>query len=127
MDMDIRISVGICNLLIIDLAEPVVCRHRAGITQDQAAYGIGHCGIFLYTPVLHLYIAVYHVLIVQQSAVHAADLLPLLPVKNISLCYIRVAGLLQHMLHAVLDLLHRNASILHPGLKISRHAQGKQF
>ena len=36
MDMDIRISVGICNLLIIDLAEPVVCRHRAGITQDHA-------------------------------------------------------------------------------------------
>ena len=70
--------------------------------QDSVEHVLEQTGYTDVAKAYILYIAVYHVLIVQQSAVHAADLLPLLPVKNISLCYIRVAGLLQHMLHAVL-------------------------
>ena len=64
MKVDVRIPVGLRNLGIIDLRQPVIGRHRAGIAENQAAYRVGDGRILLYSPVLHLHVAVYYVLII---------------------------------------------------------------
>ncbi len=125
--MDIRIPVSICNLLVVYLRQPVIGRHSPGITQDQASHGVSDRGVLLHTPVLHLYIAVHDLLVVQDRRLHVPHLLPLLAIEDISLRHIRVPGLLQHLLHAVLDILHMNLGILDLILKIRRHTQRQQI
>ncbi len=34
VNMDIRVAVRICDLIVIDLAEPVVCGDRAAVGKD---------------------------------------------------------------------------------------------
>jgi len=55
------------------------------------------------------------------------DLLPLLSVKYVSLCHVRVSRFLQDLLHTVLDILHRDPAVLHLSLEIGGHPNGQQF
>ena len=108
MNMDIRIPVRFSNLCVVNLGQPVISGYSTGIAQDQASHRVSHCGVFLYPPVFHFYIAVYDLFVVQDRRLHIADFFSLLSVQDIRLCHIRVACLDQYILHAVLDILHRN-------------------
>ena len=80
MQMQVRIPVGVCDFPVIDLAQPVISGDRTAVGKDQPADGVRDGGIFLYPPVGNVDIAVYEVLIVQESTVQIADLFPLFPV-----------------------------------------------
>ena len=80
MDVDVRIAVGLRYLLVVNFTEPVVGSHGTGVAENQPSHGIGNRGILLHTPVLHLHIAVHHVLVIQDRAVHVPYLFPLLSI-----------------------------------------------
>ena len=64
MNVQIAVFVCVCDLVIVDLTQPVVRGDRAGVGEDQTADGVGDGGVFLHAPILHLDIAVYQLLIV---------------------------------------------------------------
>ena len=125
--MDVRVPVSVGDLIVIDLGQPVIGCYRAGIAQDQAAHRISHCGILLNSPVFHLHIAVDDLLVIQDRGFHVADLLSLLPVKDIGLGNVAVTRLDQHVLNAVLDILHRDPVVAYFILKIRRYAKPQQI
>ena len=124
--MDIRVPVGLPDLLIVDLRQPVICRDRAGVAQDKASYRISDGGILLHPPVGDLHIAVHDLFVIQHGGLQIPDLLPLLPVKDVSLRHIGIARFDQNRLHAVLDIFHLDQGILDLGLKVCCHLQGQQ-
>ena len=126
MDVDIPVQVRIRNLFVIYLCQPVIGCHCAGIVQYQPAHGICDGGILLYPPVLHLYIIVHHVLIIQGGLFQVPYLLALLPVQDICLGHLRVPGFLQDLLHAVLDVFYRYTAIPHLLLEIRGYPDGQQ-
>ena len=67
MDMDIRIPVGIGNLIIVNFGKPVIGRDCPGVAENEAAQGIGHRGILLYPPVLRFQILVNQGLVVKEG------------------------------------------------------------
>jgi len=127
MNMDVCIPVGFCDFLIVYFRKPVIGCNSAGVAQDKTSYGIGDGGIFFHTPVFYLYIAVYHILVIQDGGFQVTDLLTLLAVKDICLCHFRIACLLQDLLHAVLNILHMNGAVLHLILKICGDTQCQQI
>ena len=126
VQMEIRAAVGIADLFIVNLAEPVVGGDGAGVGQDQPAHRVGDGGVFLDPPVRHPQVVVHQLFIVQHGGVHLPQLLPVLPVEDIGLRYGGIPGALQHRLHAVLDVLH--ADLVVPDLAgiVRRYLQGKQ-
>ena len=127
MDVDIRISVRLGDLLIVHLGKPVIGSHSPGIAQDQSTHGIGNGGVLLHAPVFHLHITVDHFFIIQDRGLHVPHFFPLLAVQNVSLGHFRVARLLKDLLHTVLNVLHMHGSFFHLILKICRHAQRQQI
>ena len=111
MDMDIRVSVCLSDLRIVNLRQPVIGRYGTGIAQNQSPHGVGHCGVLLDSPVLHLHIAVYNLFVVQNGGLHIADFFSLFSVQDIGLRHIRVTCLNQNILHTVLNILNRNLSL----------------
>ena len=93
MDVDLRIPMGIGNLIVIDLRQPVIGGNCPGIGQDQTSHRIGNGGILLHPPVIDMEVVVHHFFIIQQSRLHIPKLLPLAAVKDIGLCHIGIAGL----------------------------------
>ena len=126
MDMEVRVAVGAADLLVINLAEPVIGCDGAGVGQDQSAHGVGDGGVFLYPPVGHPQIIVHQLFVVQNGGAHVPQLFPVLAVENVGLGHFRVAGTLKNGLHAVLNGLHIDPAI--PDLIgiIRRDLQGKQ-
>ena len=127
MDMDRGAAVGVGDLVVIDLAEPVVRRDGAGVGQDQSAHGIGHGGVFLHPPVVDAQIVVHQVFIVQERGIDVADFLPLFAVKDISLGDIGITGFGQHFFDAVLDRFHRDLVVADQRLVFSRNPKGKHI
>ena len=80
MQMQIGIAVRVGNLLVVDLAEPVVCGDSSGIGQNQSAHRIGDGRVFFYSPVGYLQIAVHKPLIVQYGGTHITELFPVFAV-----------------------------------------------
>ena len=126
VQMQVAVAVGVGDLLVVDLRQPVVGRDRARVAQDQAAHRVGDGRIFLDAPVRDLDIAVHQLLIVEDRGFHIADLLPLLAVQNIGLGHVRIAGLHQYLLDAVLYILHCNQRVLDFRLEIRRHLERQQ-
>ena len=126
MEVDVPVPVGIGDLRVIDLAEPVVGGDGAGVGQDQAAHGVGDGGVLLHPPVVDVQVVVHQLLVVQHGGVEVADLLPLLAVEDVGLGHVLVAGLAQHALHAVLDVLHGDLSVVDLVLVIRRDLQGQE-
>ena len=126
VEVDLRVAVGVGDLLVIDLAEPVVGGDGPGVGQDQAAHGVGDGGVLLHPPVVDLQVVVHQVLIVEQGGAHVAHLLPLLAVEDVGLGHVGVARLGEDLLHAVLDVLHGDAAVLDLGLEVGGHPQGQQ-
>ena len=121
--MDVRIPVRIGNLLVVNLAQPVVGGNGAGVGQDQTADRIGHGGILLDAPVIDLEVVVHNLLVVQQRIAHIAHTLTLLTIQDICLGDLVIARLNQDRLHAVLNILHRHPILLDLGLEIGRDLQ----
>jgi len=115
VQMQIRIAVGVRDLLVVDLGQPVVGRDRAGVRQNEAAHGVGDGRVLLDAPVVHVDVIVHKLLIVQDRGLHVADLLALLAVEDVALGHVCIAGLAQNVLDAVLDLLDAHAVVLHLG------------
>ena len=126
VQMEICAAVGIADLFIVNLAEPVVGGDSAGVGQDQPAHRVGDGGVFLDPPVRHPQVVVHQLFIVQHGGVHLPQFLPVLPVEDIGLRYGGIPGALQHRLHAVLNVLH--ADLVVPDLAgiVRRYLQGKQ-
>ena len=127
VEMDGGAAVGLGHLLVIDLAEPVVGGDGAGVGQDQTAHGVGDGGVLLHAPVVDLQVVVHQILVVEEGGVDVADLLPLLAVEDIGLGHVGIAGLGQHLLHAVLDVLHGDLAVLHLALEVGGDPQGDEI
>ena len=125
VQVQVGVAVRLGHLGVIDLAEPVVGGDSAGVGQDQTAHGIGNGGVLLHPPVVDLQIVVYQILVVQQSAAHVADLLPLLAVQDIGLGHVGVARLAQHLFHTVLNILNGHQLVLDLRLELRRDPQGQ--
>ena len=82
MEMQIGVAVRIGNLLVVDLAEPVVSGDGSGIGKNQAAHRIGHGRVFFYSPVGYLQIAVHKPLIVQYGGTHITELFAVFAVQD---------------------------------------------
>ena len=85
VQVQLCIPMRLCDLRIVNFAQPVICCDRAGVGQDQAADGIGDGGVFLYTPVVDLEIVVHQLLVIEQRASDVAQLFSLLAVENVGL------------------------------------------
>ena len=126
VEVDVAVLVGSGDLLIVNLAEPVVGGDGAGVGQDQAAHGVGDGGVLLHAPVVDLHIVVHQLLVVQHGGVEVADLLPLLAVEDVGLGHIGIAGLAEHILHAVLNLFHGDLAVMDLVLIVRSHPEGQQ-
>ena len=126
VEMYIGVSVSVSYLVVIDLGEPVVRSDGAGVAEYKAADGISYGRILLNAPVGNINIAVDKLFVVENSRLDAAELLALAAIKNVCLCDIGVAGLDEHMLNAVLNILNGDERVLDLGLEISRHLEGEE-
>ena len=104
VQVQLRAAVRLRDLRVVNFAQPVIRRDRAGVGQDQAADGIRDRGILLHAPVVDPEIIVYQLLIIEQGASDVAQLFPLLAVENVGLCHIRIARFAQNALDAVLNI-----------------------
>ena len=127
MKMDGGAAVSPGDLLVIDLAQPVVGRDGAGIGQDQSAHRIGDGGVLLDPPVIDLQIIIDQFLIVEQGGIDITDLLSLFSVQNISLGHIRVAGLGKDFFNTVLDTFDCNLAVCDLVFKIRCNMERDQF
>ena len=119
VDMDLSLSVSFCDLIVVDLGEPVVRCDRTGVTEDQSAYAVGNSGVLLNTPVIDLQIVIYDVLIVQHRISDVTDLLTVLSVKDVCLCNIRITCFGQDLLDAILNIFYGNHIIFDLRFKIT--------
>ena len=126
VEVDLRVAVGVGNLLVVDLGEPVVGGDGPGVGENEAAHRVGDGGVLLHPPVVDLQVVVHQLLVVEQGGVDVSHLLPLFAVEDVGLGHVGVARLRQDLLHAVLDVLHGDAAVPDLGLKVCGHPQGQQ-
>jgi len=127
MQMDVRVAVGVRDLLVIDLAEPVVGRDGAGIGQDQPAHGVGDRAVLLDPPVRHVDVAVDDVAVVQIGGLHQAQFFPLLAVEDVGLGHVGIPGPGQHAFDAVLNVFDGDQAVLDLCLKVGGHLQRQEI
>lgn len=125
--MNLRFAVRLCDLVVVYLAQPIVCRHRARVGQDKSAHGVRHGGVFLHAPVVDLEIVVDGVLVVEHRGVHLTKFLVLLSVENVCFCHFDVAGLDEHHFHRVLNVLNAHAVVFHLIIESRGNAQSKHI
>ena len=111
--MEVAVSVRVRDLLVVDLAEPVVGRDGAGVGQDQSADGVGHRRVLLDAPVEHVDIAVNGLFVIEIGGLHVAELLSLLAVEDVGLGDLLVARPGEHRLDAVLDIFDGDQPVLY--------------
>ena len=126
VQVDVGVAVRLRHLVVVDLGEPVVRRDGAGVRQDEAAHGVRDRGVLLHAPVLNLDVLVHEVLVVQQRRVGVAHLLALLAVQDVGLRHIGVAGCGEHLLHAVLHVLHADNAVLDLRFEMGGHVEGQK-
>ena len=123
MDVNVGVLVRVADLLIVDLGEPVVRRDGAGVVQDQTSDGIRNGRVLLHAPVLLMDVAVHDLLVIEDRRLHLTQFLTLLAIEDVCLRDVGVSGLLQDMLHAVLDVLHPDHTVLYFMLKLRSDAK----
>ena len=124
--MDVRILVGICDLVIIDLGKPVVGRDGTRIMENKSADRVSNGGVLFNTPVLFLNVAVHKLLVVKDGGLHVPDLFSVLAVKDVCLCHFVVACLVEDFLNTVLDRFHADGSVLNLTLEHGCNPQCKK-
>ena len=123
--MQIAVAVGVGDLFVVHLAQPVVGGDRAGVVQNQPAHGIGNGGIFFHTPVGNIEIVIDRPLIVEQRRFDVAQFFALLAVKNIAFGNFHVSRLNQNDFHAVLNVFNGYHPVLDLMGKIRGNAERK--
>ena len=126
VDVEVAVAVGLGDLVVIDFAQPIVGGDGAGVGEDQTAYGVGDGGVFLHAPVLDLEVLVHQRLVVEHGAAHVADLFALTAIEDVGLGHVVVAGLDEHRLNAVLDILHGDRAVFDLGLEVCCDLQRKK-
>ena len=127
VQMQIAVAVRVGNLLVIDLAQPVVGGDRAGVGENETADGIRDGGVFLHAPVVDLEIVVYGLFVVQHRVAHGAEILVLLAVENVCLGDVFVPAAGEDRLNAVLNVLDVDQLVLDLRLKIRRDHHGEKI
>ncbi len=127
VQVEVAVAVGVGDLLVIDLAQPVVGGDGAGVGEDQAAHGIGDGGVLLDAPVSHVQIFVDGLLVVKVGGAHVAQFLALLAVQDVGLGDLLVAAAGEHGLYAVLNVLHGDLPVLDLFQEVSRDLQRQKI
>ena len=122
----IGVAVGVGNLLVVYLGKPVVGGDGAAVGEYEAAYGVGYGRVLLYAPVGYVDVVVHRLLVVKYGGLHVAQLLPLLAVEYVGLGHVCIARLAQHLLHALLYVLHGYKAVLYLGLKVCGNLKRQQ-
>ena len=110
MEMQVTVAMGISDLGVIDLAEPIVGRDGAGVGENEAAQGVGDGRVFLDAPIVDFQVAVNDFLIIQQSVLGLPYVGVLLAIQDVCLGHVEVAGFGQDFLDAVLDVFNRQGA-----------------
>ncbi len=126
VDVEVAVPVGVGDLVVVDLAEPVVGGDGAGVGEDQAAHGVGDGGVLLDPPVHDLQVLVHHGLVVQHGLGDVAELFPLTAVEDVGLRHVLVAGPAQDCFHGVLNVLHGDLVVLDLALEVGGDLEGKE-
>ena len=123
VQVDVAVAVGVGDLLVVDLAEPVVGGDGAGVGEDQAAHGVGDGGVLLDAPVLDVEVLVHGLLVVKVGGLGVSQLLALLAVEDVGLGHGVVAAPGQNGFHAVLDILDGDLAVLDLRQEVRRDPQ----
>ena len=126
VQVQVAVAVRVGDLLIVDLAEPVVGGDGAGVGEDEAADGIGDGGILLHAPVLDVEVLVHGLFIVEVGGLGVAQLLALLAVKDIGLGDGLIPAAGEHGLHAVLNILNGDLAVLYLRQEVRRDLEGEK-
>ena len=121
--VDVRVPVGVGDLVVVDFRKPVVGGDGAGVGEDEAAHGVGDGGVFLDPPVVDLHIVIHGLLEVEDGGGGVAEFGPLTAVEDVGLGHIAVSGLHEDRFHAVLDIFDGHQTFLDLGLEIRRDLQ----
>ena len=127
VQMQIAVAVGVGDLFVVHLAQPVVGGDRAGVRENETADGVGDGGVFLHTPVVDLEIVIDGLLIVEYRVAHGAEILVLLAVENVRLGNVLVAAAGEDALNAVLDILDVDELVGDLRLEIRRDHNGQKI
>ncbi|MPM63455.1 hypothetical protein SDC9_110335 [bioreactor metagenome] len=125
--VEIAALVGLGNLRIVNLAEPVVGGDGAGVGENQSAHGGGDGGVLLDPPVVDVEVVVYQLFVIQHGGAKIADLLPLLAVENVRFGHVAVTCLDENVFNAVLNLLHGDRAIFNLVLIVGGDLQRQQI
>ena len=127
VQMQIAVAVGVGDLLVVHLAQPVVRGDRAGVGKNETADGVGDGGVFLHAPVVDLEIVIDGFLVVEHRVAHGAEIFVLLAVENIRLGDVFVAAAGEDALDAVLNILNVDELVLDLRLEIRRDHNGEKI
>ena len=120
VQVEVGVLVGVRDLVVVDLAEPVVRGDGAGVRENQAADGVVHRAVFLDAPVAGVEVGVHDVLVVEVGGAHVAQLLALAAVEDVGLGDVLIAAAAQHGLNAVLYIFHGDGAVLDLALEVRR-------
>ena len=91
--VDICISVGVGNLIIVDFAQPVVGCDRSGVGKNESADRISNGGVLLNAPVVDFDIVVNGLFEVENGGCGIAQFLSLTTIENVGFGNIAVSCL----------------------------------
>ena len=126
VQVDVGVAVGVRDLVVVDLGEPVVGGERAGVGEDEAADGVGDGGVFLHAPVVDLQVVVDGGLEVDDRVGGVAEFFALAAVKDVGFRDVGVAGLHEHGFDAVLNVFNGDQSLLDLGFEFGCDLQRQE-
>lgn len=112
MEMNDTVFVCICDFVVIDIIQPVICSDSPGVGKDQSAQGVLYRRTFFYPPVQAVQISIHQICIINDVGGHISDILMLHTVYYISLCHIKISGFCQYLLYGILNDFDPNGLVL---------------
>jgi hypothetical protein len=103
VDVEVALAMRCARLWAVDMREPVVGRDLARHVQDQAAQAVALIGVGIDPPVALLEVFVHRALDIDQRVLERTQPGVLLAVDDVGTRGAPIAGVDQHLFHAVLD------------------------
>ena len=126
VQVEVGVLVGVGDLVVVYLGEPVVGGDGAGVREDEAADGVVHRAVLLDAPVGGVEVGVHDVLVVEVGGAHVAQLLALTAVEYVGLGDMLIAPAGEHGLDAVLDVLDGDGAVFDLALEIGRDLEREE-